>query len=111
MQSIENTRLITLAEAARCPWLPRRNNGRTIHKHTLHRWATNGLRGQRLKTALVGGIRCTTESWLFEFIFNDQGDTAPTPLPRSKRKQRAIRAEREVRNRLRLPQRERGESS
>ena len=100
--------LISLAEAARHPMMPCRDKGRTIHKDTLHRWATNGLRGRNLKTVLVGGIRCTTEAWLYEFIFGDQDETRPTPFPITHRQRRARRAERDARAILGLPPKEGG---
>jgi hypothetical protein len=52
---------ITLSQAAAL--LPGRP-----HLSTLHRWRLTGIRTIRLKTALVGGRRFTTRTWLQEFI-------------------------------------------
>lgn len=42
--------------------------GERPHAATLHRWATCGLQGVRLKTAYAGGIRRTTEAWIRTFF-------------------------------------------
>lgn len=52
---------LSLAEASRClPGQP--------HVSTLHRWRLRGVRGIKLRTALIGGRRFTTEEWVTEFI-------------------------------------------
>lgn len=47
--------------------LPRRR-GKKIHYSTLHRWATKGARGRRLRTWYVGGTRFTSLSAIHEFL-------------------------------------------
>lgn len=64
---VERERLIPLAEVPSLEWLPRRK-GKKIHLSTIHRWAANGARGRKLRTAMVGGCRCTRESWLESFF-------------------------------------------
>jgi hypothetical protein len=55
-----------LAQAARR--LPRLRNNRPVHVSTLWRWALSGLRGVRLETALVGGVRVTSNDALRRFF-------------------------------------------
>ncbi|MBK8975073.1 MAG: DUF1580 domain-containing protein [Planctomycetes bacterium] len=63
---VEQESILTLAEAAR--YLPIRRRGKPVHVNTLRRWASRGLRGQRLETVLVGGVRCTSKEALGRFI-------------------------------------------
>jgi hypothetical protein len=59
MTSILNEKRLTLTQAAR--WLG-------VHTSTPHRWHMRGVRGIRLSTALVGGVRYTSEERLLAFI-------------------------------------------
>jgi hypothetical protein len=54
-----------LREAAR--FFPR-PNGKRISLPTLHRWASNGVRGARLETIRLGQQVCTSEKWIRQFI-------------------------------------------
>ncbi len=47
--------------------VPRSLPGRP-HMNTIYRWVKKGIRGQRLKVVSVGGLRCTTTSWLMDFF-------------------------------------------
>ncbi|MEM6277071.1 MAG: DUF1580 domain-containing protein [Pseudomonadota bacterium] len=38
------------------------------HAATLHRWASRGLKGVKLKFVYAGGHRRTTEEWVREFF-------------------------------------------
>jgi hypothetical protein len=58
--------LKSLSEAAKL--LPRRRRGKRPHPSTLHRWATNGLRGEKLEVLRVGGTICTSEQALCRFF-------------------------------------------
>ncbi|EMI51933.1 DUF1580 domain-containing protein [Rhodopirellula sallentina] len=42
--------------------------GDTIHVSSMHRWATRGLKGIRLRTEYAGGQRRTKRRWLQEFF-------------------------------------------
>lgn len=108
MQPNEQIKLITLTEAAQHPMLPSRRGGRARHKETIRRWATSGIHGRKLRTVMVGGIRCTTVEWMYEFILSETLENRTTPFPRTHRQRRAIRAEREARKLLGLPLREGG---
>ena len=103
MKSIQNIIFITLAQAAAHPMMPRRKNGKAFHVETVRRWTLYGLRGRRLKSAMVGGFRCTTEGWIYEFNLRETPENRTTPYPRTRRQRRAIRAEREARKLLGLP--------
>jgi hypothetical protein len=50
--------LIPLTEIVR--QIPLRRQGRPLHVATLYRWASKGLRGQRLECVRTGGTVCTS---------------------------------------------------
>src|SRR5262245_4075347 len=83
--------LLTLSAAAREIPGP---SGRGLHVSTLWRWMQRGVRGIRLETVMIGGIRYTSREALERFIAATTAaadGTAPrirTPLQR----QRAIDA-------------------
>src|SRR5689334_7087950 len=60
-------RLLTFAEAMRHPLLAKRRNGSRINASTLWRWHARGIRGVRLETLVVGGIKMTSEEALYRF--------------------------------------------
>lgn len=63
--------LFPLTELPDRPWMLRRARaGRPnkLNKSTCVRWAVRGKRGLRLKTILVGGIRCTCDAWAWDFF-------------------------------------------
>jgi hypothetical protein len=62
----ETTAYVTLTEAAKL--IPGRASGRRVSVTTLWRWCIRGVHGVRLRSVLVGGHRCTTRTWLQEFI-------------------------------------------
>ena len=97
MIDIDNEKLLTLARATR--YLPKGRANKPVHVATLHRWAgPYGVRGVRLETIRIGGIRYTSEEALTRFISRCSSDE-PTVLPAepSKRHQRQIdKAEREL---------------
>ena len=57
---------LSLSQAARR--LPRLRAGRPVHPSTVWRWAMTGLRGIRLETAMIGGVRVTSEAALRRFF-------------------------------------------
>ena len=66
MISIETEHLLTLAEA--CTLLPRRRAGKKCAVSTLHRWRLRGIRGVRLESAMLGGIRMTSVQAIQRFM-------------------------------------------
>jgi hypothetical protein len=48
--------------------VPQLRDGRPAHVSTLWRWATTGLRGVRLETAMVGGVQVTSDAALRRFF-------------------------------------------
>jgi hypothetical protein len=56
----------TLTQAAKR--LPRLRAGRPVNPSTLWRWALRGVRGVKLETAMVGGVRVTSEAALRRFF-------------------------------------------
>ncbi|HEX5272563.1 MAG TPA: DUF1580 domain-containing protein [Gemmataceae bacterium] len=69
---------LSLSQAARR--LPRLRAGRPVHVTTVWRWALNGVRGVKLETAMVGGVRVTSEEALLRF-FAAVGGAATSPGP------------------------------
>jgi hypothetical protein len=73
---------------------------RGLHVGTIYRWMLRGIRGIRLETVLVGGIRYTSREALERFIAatTAAADGVPAANVRtSKQRQRAIEAaEREL---------------
>jgi hypothetical protein len=91
-------RLLTLSAAAREIPGP---TGRGLHVATLWRWAHRGVRGVRLETVMVGGIRYTSREALERFVAATTAAADGTnPVIRTpKQRQRAIEAaERELAN-------------
>jgi hypothetical protein len=88
--------LLTLAAAAR--ELPG-SSGRGVHPSTVWRWAQRGVRGVRLETILVGGVRYTSREALERFVrtMTASVDRVPLqPTSNSDRRQKEIElAERE----------------
>jgi hypothetical protein len=48
--------------------IPNRRGGQGIDPCTLWRWATRGIRGMKLETILIGGIRYTSAEALQRFF-------------------------------------------
>ncbi len=55
---------------------PGRNN---IALQTLHRWRLRGVRGVKLETVLVGGLRYTSREAINRFISAQNAGETPTP--------------------------------
>ena len=58
---------------------------------TLHRWRLSGVRGTKLETLLVGGIRYTSTEAIARFIAAQNADQIPAPALTAK--QRRTQAE------------------
>jgi len=92
--------LLSLSQAVRLLWMPRRN-GRPIHVATLYRWATRGVKGVRLQTVMVGRTRCVTEQALHEFFdslgqYNETQRSAPIRPQGQGQRNHAARRAREI---------------
>jgi hypothetical protein len=91
--------LLPLAMAAR--EVPNRHGSRGIHVATLWRWACRGVRGVRLETVLIGGIRQTSRQALQRFIERTtaaaNGEAVPpAPTSSASRREAIEAAEREL---------------
>ena len=76
--------------------LPKRR-GKKAHKSIGYRWAGPGLRGIKLESVKVGGIRYTSREALDRFFARLDGDDAVTASSTSKRREHEIAAaEREL---------------
>jgi hypothetical protein len=56
-------------------WMPRKKRGKTLSKFTILRWCLHGRGGIRMRSVMVGGLRCTTDLWAQQF-FTRLSDTA-----------------------------------
>lgn len=72
--------LLRFNDVPKLRWLPQRRGGSPLSIATVHRWATTGIHGQRLRFVSVGGVRCTTEQWLRDF-FNELASGSQRVLP------------------------------
>jgi regulator of protease activity HflC (stomatin/prohibitin superfamily) len=85
--------LLTLRQAAKS--LPGK-----LHVATLHRWRLRGVRGVKLESILVGGIRYTSEEALQRFAdaltAQTDGHTSPAVRSQKQRASAIARAEREL---------------
>jgi len=70
------TNSITLAQAA--AYVAESTGCRRPHLNTVYRWATKGVRGQRLHTFRVGRTHWTTRGDIADFLARINGP-APTP--------------------------------
>lgn len=77
--------LYPLTDLPRRPWMPR-PKGKAISKWTVIRWALNGMRGRKLETLMVGGVRCCCDQWARAF-FRALSHPAEQPKPLSPRRQ------------------------
>ncbi|MFM7738542.1 MAG: DUF1580 domain-containing protein [Planctomycetota bacterium] len=48
--------------------IPSRMRGRNISQQSVRRWQLKGIQGVYLKSALVGGVRCSTEEDVESFV-------------------------------------------
>jgi hypothetical protein len=70
----------------------RRRSGRGVQPSTVWRWTTKGIKGIRLESAVIGGIRFSSREALHRFFAATtaaaDGITAP-PVVRTKRQREA----------------------
>jgi hypothetical protein len=62
---------------------------RRLSNATLHRWRLHGVRGVRLETVLIGGLRYTSKEAIERFITAQNADETPArvPTPAQRRRQ------------------------
>jgi type IV secretory pathway TrbF-like protein len=65
--------------------------GRRLSLQTLHRWRLSGVRGVRLETCVVGGLRYVSRESIFRFIAAQNASESPAPAITAK--QRRTQAE------------------
>ena len=53
--------------------------GKRLSLATLHRWRMHGVRGTRLQTCLVGGLRYVSRESISRFLAEQNQDELPTP--------------------------------
>jgi len=91
-----NGEWLSMSDVARL--FPSRRAGKRLSVQTVWRWCTRGVRlGIRLRSALVGGHRCTTLQWVNEFIESVSQASRPqqADVPRTRTaKQRQTASER-----------------
>lgn len=70
--NVESEHLIHFAAAAR------EFPGRPVCIQTLHRWRLHGVRGTKLETCIIGGMRYTSREAISRFI---AAQNPPAPIP------------------------------
>lgn len=71
--------------------------GKRLSLATLHRWRLHGVRGTRLETCLIGGMRYTSREAIARFIARQNASEAPTPsITPAQRQRQAEAAQREL---------------
>lgn len=89
MMDIDSEELLTLRAAA--TRLPYGRAGKSVHVATLHRWAShNGVRGVRLETVRIGGVRYTSAEALQRFIERCSADNPVQEPQTTGRRQREM---------------------
>lgn len=96
MINIDNEELLTLSAATKR--LPHGRASKPVHVATIHRWASpRGLKGVRLESVKVGGIRYTSSEALDRFIAQcSADDTGQQPQPTRQRQKARDRAAAEL---------------
>lgn len=85
---------IKLNDIPKLTWIPGSGKSGRLGIATVYRWAKQGLRGRQLRTARVGRVWVTTETWLREFFDALAGITPPVKPAQQHR--RFLAAEREL---------------
>lgn len=89
---VQSEKLLTLAECREA--FP---GGKRLSLATLHRWRLNGVRGTRLETVLVGGMRYTSREAIARFIERQNADESPAPtITPAQRHRQAEAAQKEL---------------
>lgn len=71
--------------------------GKPVCIQTLHRWRLRGVRGNKLESCLIGGIRFTSKEAIQRFIeAQNAGDQKPVKPSASQRSKRSAAAQREL---------------
>lgn len=71
--------------------------GKRLALATLHRWRLHGVRGTRLETCLVGGMRYTSAEAIARFIAAQNADETPVPsITPAQRRRQALAAQTEL---------------
>lgn len=84
--------LLTLTQATKLKWLPRRRRGARPHLSTLLRWVLIGVHGVKLAAVRVGNSWCVTESELRAFFDRvAAGDEAAAPTAHAASRKVAIK--------------------
>ncbi len=75
--------------------IPSSRPGKRLNLATIWRWSTHGVRGARLETVLIGGVRYTSGAAVTRFVeaLNATSGTChPGPTPARRRRQREAAA-------------------
>ena len=75
MIDTQTERLIRLSETPQ--YLPRKGRGALVSVCTVRRWHARGVRGHKLETVAIGGLRYTSHEALRRFIASISGAAIP----------------------------------
>lgn len=94
----ELEQVLTLAEAAKLKWLPKRRAGKRLHVSTVYRWTEQGCRGIVLESIQVGATRCTSVEALKRFFtaLNAAAGRPSAPSPSKAAEKRFREADRKL---------------
>lgn len=91
---LEHEELISLHAAARLVPSSRTPGTSGIHVATIHRWSRKGIKGKRLETVLVGGVRYTSAAALARFVRSLNEGVPALLAPPAREQQRVKKTER-----------------
>ena len=94
MIDIQRENVVSLTEAAKFDFLPKRRRGKRISPSTLYRWSKHGIRGVRLEVIRAGGTLCTSACALQRFF--EQLSRVQSDEPRFDKCDGSIEAERRL---------------
>ena len=68
--------------------------GRPVCIQTLHRWRLHGIRGVKIETCIIGGLRWTSKEAIARFIAAQNAGDSPAPAVTPKQRARQSAAAR-----------------
>jgi hypothetical protein len=70
--------------------------GRPVCLQTLHRWRLRGVRGSKLETIIIGGLRYTSLEAIGRFIASQNADQSTPEISSQQRAKQSIAARHEL---------------
>ena len=99
---LKTERPIPLSGIPDLAFIPRRRQGKKLHKGTPFRWASRGLHGVRLEVIRIGNLLCTSVEALQRFFERLANREVTPPSALSDRRQRELARVEEQLDRARI---------